>query len=219
MDLKAAHQAIQSVRDYYNEHGIFLKKFGYGEKPALVIIDMAYGWTSPEYATGSARLDEAVEGIQRLLPLCRTKGAPVIYTTSPFREAEADPMHRRAESGATYRPWDAHACEIDVRLKPENGDFIIYKENASAFFGTHLAAYLVEHGVDTLIVTGCSTSACVRATATDARAYRFKPIIPRQCVQDRAAAAHEWNLFDIDAKFGDVVDIQEVLDYLDKLSD
>ena len=219
MDLKAACEAIQSVRDYYNEHGIFLKKFGYGEKPALVVIDMAYGWTSAEYATGSARLDEAVEGIQRLLPLCRAKGAPVIYTTSPFRDDEEDPMHRQPESGTRYRPWDAHACEIDVRLKPEPEDFIIYKENASAFFGTHLAAHLVEHGVDTLIVTGCSTSACVRATATDARAYRFKPIIPRQCVQDRAAAAHEWNLFDIDAKFGDVVDIEEVLDYLDKLSD
>jgi maleamate amidohydrolase len=73
--------------------------------------------------------------------------------------------------------------------------------------------------VDTVIVTGCSTSACVRATATDARAYRFKPIIPRQCVQDRAAAAHEWNLLYIDAKFADVVDIQEVLDYLEKLGD
>jgi len=69
-----------------------------------------------------------------------------------------------------------------------------------------------------LIVTGCSTSACVRATVVDARAYRFKPIIPRQCVQDRAAAAHEWNLIDI-ARFGDVVDVAEVIDYLTKLKD
>jgi nicotinamidase-related amidase len=218
MDLKAVQEVIQSVRDYYDERGIFLTKFGFGRKPALIVIDMAYGWTDPAYATGSARLDEAVEGIRRLLPACRAKRAPIIYTTSPFREDE-EVMHTRPEAGARYRAWDARACEIDARLKPQKGDFIIYKENASAFFGTHLASYLIERGVDTLIIAGCSTSACVRATATDARAYRFKPIIPRQCVQDRAAAAHEWNLFDIDAKFGDVVDIAEVLDYLDRLPD
>ena len=219
MDSKAVQDVIQSVKDYYNERGIFLKKFGFGGKPALIIIDMAYGWTDPEYATGSSRLDETVEGIQRLLPLCREKGVPIIYTTSPFRESTEEPMHTRSEAEPKYRPWDAHACEIDARLSPQEGDFIIYKENASAFFGTHLASYLIEGSVDTLIITGCSTSACVRATATDARAYRFKAIIPRQCVQDRVAAAHEWNLFDIDAKFGDVVDIAEVLDYLDRLRD
>ena len=217
MNLKAVQEIIQSVRDYYNERGIFLKKFGFGRKPALLIIDMAYGWTDPEYATGSARLDEAVERIGRLLPVCRAKGVPIIYTTSPFHEDQEAPMHTRPEASIKYRPWDAHACEIDARLKPQNEDFISYKENASAFFGTHLASYLIERGVDTLIITGCSTSACVRATATDARAYRFKAIIPRQCVQDRAAAAHEWNLLDIDAKFGDVVDIVEVLDYVDTL--
>jgi maleamate amidohydrolase len=217
MKLTPVQHAIQSVKDYYNDRGIFLKKFGFGEKPALIIIDMAYGWTDPAYATGSSRLDEAVEGIQRLLPICRTKAVPVIYTTSPFRETDEEPMHTRPEDEAKYRKWDAHACEIDARLKPETDDFIIYKENASAFFGTHLTAHLIEHGVDTLIITGCSTSACVRATATDARAYRFKAIVPRQCVQDRAVAAHEWNLFDIDAKFGDVVDIAEAVDYLERL--
>ncbi len=216
MDLKAAQEAIQSVRDYYNAHGIFLRKFGFGKKPALIVIDMAYGWTDPAYAIGSTRLDEAVEGIQRLLSVCREKEVPIIYTTSPFREDE-DREDMRPEADTEYRTWDARACEIDERLEPRKGDFVIYKENASAFFGTHLAPYLVERGVDTLIVTGCSTSACVRATATDARAYRLKPIVPRQCVQDRAAAAHEWNLFDIDAKFGDVVEIEEVLGYLEKL--
>jgi nicotinamidase-related amidase len=215
-DLRAVQEAIQSVRDYYDERGIFLKKFGFGRKPALIVIDMAYGWTDPAYATGSARLNEAVKSIRRLLPVCRAKGAPIIYTTSPFRGHE-EVMHTRPAADAGYRAWDARACRIDARLKPQKDDFIIYKENASAFFGTHLAPYLIERGVDTLIITGCSTSACVRATATDARAYRFKPIIPRQCVQDRAPAAHEWNLFDIDAKFGDVVEIAEALDYLDKL--
>lgn len=213
----AALQAIDSVRRYYEERGIFMRRWGFGRSPALVVIDMAYGWTDAAYATGSRRLDEAVEGIRRLLPLCRERGVPVIYTTSPYRpEEEEEPMPRSADSA--LRPWDARACEIDARLAPKSGELVILKENASAFFGTHLAPYLVERGVDTVLVTGCSTSAWVRATATDARAYRFRAILPRQCVQDRCEAAHEYNLFDIDAKFGDVVDIEEVAEYLRGLS-
>lgn len=215
--LQAALQAIDSVRSYYDEHGVFLERFGFGERPALVVIDMAYGWTDPAYATGSTRLDDAVNGILQLLPLCRGKGVPVIYTTSPFRTEDVkEPMHTR-DGAVQHIPWDERACEIDARLTPQEDELILYKDNASAFFGTHLAPYLVEHRVDTVLVTGCSTSACVRATATDARGYRFRAIVPRQCVQDRAAAAHEYNLFDIDAKFGDVVDIQEVIDYLNGL--
>ena len=211
--VEAARQAVESVRRYYDERGIFLRRWGFGRRPALVVIDMAYGWTDPAYATGSKRLDEAVEGISRLLPICRGKGFPVVYTTSPFRpQEEEEPMHRRQDPA--HRPWDARACEIDARLSPLPGELVIHKENASAFFGTHLAPFLVEHGVDTVLVTGCSTSACVRATATDARAYRFRAIVPRQCVQDRAEAAHEYNLFDIDAKFGDVVEVEEVIEYL-----
>lgn len=205
--------AIASVQAYYQEQGIFLKKFGFGRHPALLIIDMAYGWTDPAYATGSARLDQTVSAIQELLPPCRAKGVPVIYTTSPFRSDAEEPMHAQP-GGKGFRRWDERACQLDTRLTPQPEDLVLYKDNASAFFGTHLAPYLIEKGVDTLVITGCSTSACVRATATDARAYRFKAIIPRQAVQDRAPAAHEWNLFDIDAKFGDVVDVQEVLDYL-----
>lgn len=208
----AARQAIDAVRRYYTERGIFQPTFGFGQRAALIVIDMAYGWTDPAYATGSARLDDAVAGIQRLLPLCRSRDVPVIYTTSPFRADDDDPM--LARQTGQYRAWDERACQIDARLRPEPGDLVIYKENASAFFGTHLAAYLVEQRIDTLLITGCSTSACVRATATDARAYRFHAIVPRQCVQDRAPAAHEYNLFDIDAKFGDVVDIEQVEDYL-----
>ena len=215
MNLDAVREAIESVRNFYEEQGIFLQQFGFGNKPALLIIDMAYGWTDPAYATGSERLDRAVLGIQRLLPSCREKGVPVIYTTYPYRERE-EPMRTDTEINRQFRAWDDRAIEIDERLAPEKADLILYKENASAFFGTHLASYLVERGVDTLLITGCSTSACVRATATDARAYRFKAIVPRACVEDRAAAAHEWNLLDIDAKFGDVVEIEAVLDYLEK---
>jgi nicotinamidase-related amidase len=217
MDMDKIREAIASVQTFYETQGIFLKTFGFGKRPALIIIDMAYGWTDTVYATASDRLNEAVEGIQRLLPVCREKRVPVIYTTYPAPIDEEEPMHSTDEAKQHFRPWDAHACEIDHRLKPTKEDLILYKENASAFFGTSLVTHLINRGVDTLIITGCSTSACIRATATDARAYRFKAIVPRQCVQDRAAAAHEWNLLDINAKFGDVVDIEDVLNYLNDL--
>ena len=214
--MEATRIAIDSVRRYYDESGIFLERFGFGQRPALVIIDMAYGWTDPAYATGSARLDGTVEAIERLLPQCRAAGAPIVYTTSPWRPTDVEePMYTRdTAAGASHRAWDERACQIDARLRPEPADLVIEKENASAFFGTHLAPWLVQHRIDTLLVTGCSTSACVRATATDARAHRFQAIVPRQCVQDRAPAAHEWNLFDIDAKFADVVDLSEVETYV-----
>lgn len=214
MNLDQIKEAIQSVRDFYQDQGIFMKQFGYGESPALLIIDMAYGWTDPEYATGSQRLDQAVAGINRLLPVCRERGIPIIYTTYPAPRNDEEPMHSTDQAKQKFTPWDAHACEIDDRLAPHPSDLIIYKENASAFFGTPLATWLIDRKVDTLIITGCSTSACVRATATDARAYRFKAIVPKECVQDRAAAAHEWNLLDIDAKFGDVVSTDDVIAYL-----
>jgi len=91
---------------------------------------------------------------------------------------------------------------------------VIAKENASAFFGTHLAPYLIGHRVDTLIITGCSTSACIHATAVDAKSYRFRPIIVRDCVGDRSAVAHEWTLFDLQARFADVVPLDEIREYL-----
>ncbi len=216
MDDMTLQQAFDSVEQLYQACGIFMKPPGFGKRPALVVIDMAYGWTDPAYPAGSARLDEAIHGIQQLLPACHAKGIPVIYTTAAFHPNVPDPSRTHPEEPTQYRAWDARACEIDERLKPSSNDYIIVKENASAFFGTHLAPYLIERRVDTLIVTGCSTSACVRATVMDALAYRFTPIVPRQCVQDRAAASHEWNLFDMATKFCDVIDVEAVMDYLER---
>jgi maleamate amidohydrolase len=176
---------------------------------------MAYGWTDPAYASGSARLDEAVQGIQQLLPICRAKQIPIIYTTPNFRPGKPDSHLTQQEGTTRFRPWDARACEIDERLKPIPGELIIVKDHASAFFGTYLAPHLIEQQIDTVIITGCSTSACIRATVGDAASYRFKPVVPRQCVQDRAQASHEWNLFDMATKFAHVTDVEEVLEYLD----
>jgi maleamate amidohydrolase len=128
--MEALRSAMVEIDAYYNERGIFQDKFGFGVSPALIVIDMAYGWTDPAYAGGSARLDAAIAAIQKLLPLARSKGIPVIYTTSPYPQAQ---LKSAADFSPKFRKWDARACEIDERVKPQPGEYVIYKEHASAF--------------------------------------------------------------------------------------
>jgi len=207
--------AMAEVDAYYKERGIFQAKFGFGVQPALIVIDMAYGWTDPAYAGGSARLDTAIAAIAELLPLARAKKVPVIYTTSPYQDKPQ--LKSAADFSPKFRKWDPRACQIDERVKPQPGEYIVFKEHASAFAGTALVGHLIERRVDTLLITGCSTSACVRATATDAKANFLKPIIIREAVQDRSEILHEFTLFDIQSRFADIVDLAEVKRYLEKL--
>ncbi|MCL6504557.1 MAG: isochorismatase family protein [Pirellulales bacterium] len=210
--------AMRSVAEYYRSRGIFQQRFGFGRRPAVVVIDFAYGWTDDAYAGGSRRLDAPVENTARLLAAARARRVPIVYTTAAYRPGGDDPPFKSAADPVPgFRPWDERACQIDQRVAPQAGELVIEKENASAFFGTHLVSYLIHHAVDTLLITGCSTSACVRATATDAKSYRLRPIIIRECVGDRAEAAHEWTLFDIQARFADVVSLAEALEYLQRL--
>lgn len=207
--------AIKIMNQYYEDRGIFQDRFGFGKKLAIVVVDFAYGWTDDSYAGGSARLDGPVENTARLLEAARPQGIPIIYTTSPYRPKSGDqPFKSAADLSESYRTWDERACQIDERVAPAPEDLVIEKENASAFFGTHLAAYLIEHGVDTLLITGCSTSACIRSTATDAKSFRFRPVIISDCVGDRSAVAHVFTLADIQARFSDVTSLQKTLEHL-----
>ena len=212
MDVLAGLRAAMSEVDaYYKERGIFQDRFGFGRRPALLVIDMAYGWTDPAYAGGSARLDAAVVALQQLLPAARSKGLPIFYTTSA---PTAPVLKSAADFSPKFRPWDHRACEIDERVRPLPNEVVLFKESASAFAGTPLVGHLIGQRVDTLLITGCSTSACVRATATDAKSLQLKPIIVREAVEDRSEIAHEWTLFDIQARFADVVRLEETLTYL-----
>lgn len=215
--LEALRVAMASVDAYYKEHGIFQGRFGFGRNPALVVIDMAYGWTDPAYAAGSARLDSAIAAIQKLLPAARSRKVPVIYTTTPTSQK---PQFKSAmDYSPSFRAWDQHACGIDERVRPLPDEYVIYKEHASAFAGTALIGHLIKQRIDTLLITGCSTSACVRATATDAKSLGLLPVIIREGVQDRSEVAHEWTLFDIQARFADVVSLAETLRYLEGLAE
>jgi nicotinamidase-related amidase len=212
--MEGLRAAMAAVDAFYKQRGIFQGRFGFGRRPALVVIDMAYGWTDPAYAGGSARLDAAVVAIAQLLGAARQGGVPVFYTTGIVRPQ----LKSAADYSPGFRPWDRRACDIDERLQPLPGDLVFSKEHASAFAGTPLVGHLIAHGVDTLLITGCSTSACVRATATDAKSYQLRPIIVREAVQDRSEIAHEWTLFDIQARFADVMALEEALGYLRGIS-
>jgi nicotinamidase-related amidase len=214
-NLAALRAAFATVDAYYKERGIFQGRFGYGQRPALIVIDMAYGWTDPAYAGGSSRLDAAIAAIRELLPVARSKGVPVVYTTSP--EDQEPQLKSAADYSPNFRKWDRRACTIDERVQPQHGEYIIYKEHASAFAGTPLVGHLIKHRVDTLLITGCSTSACVRATATDAKSHHLKPIIIREAVQDRCEVLHEFTLFDVQARFADVVSLGDAIQMLHNL--
>jgi nicotinamidase-related amidase len=207
--------AMREVDAFYKQRGIFQGNFGFGKRPALVVIDMAYGWTDPTYAGGSARLDSAIAAIQELLPAARSRRLPIFYTTSVYHDEPQ--LKSAADFSPNFRKWDRRACEIDERVRPLPNENIIPKEHASALVGTPLAGHLIGRGVDTLLISGCSTSACVRATATDAKSLELRPIIVREAVQDRSEIAHEWTLFDIQARFADVVSLEETLAFLSRL--
>jgi len=215
---QALAEALESIDAYYKQRGIFQDKFGFGKSPAIVVVDFAYGWTDDAYAGGSARLDAPVENTQTLLDAGRRAKVPIIYTTSPFRpESEDRPFKSAADQSPGFRAWDRRACQIDARVAPRASELVIEKESASAFAGTHLVGHLLQHQVDTLLITGCSTSACIRATATDAKSYALKPAIVSDCVGDRSAVCHVFTLFDIQARFADVVSLEEAASYLAEL--
>ena len=207
---------IDTMNTYYRERGIFQDRFGFGHKAGLVVVDFAYGWTDDSYAGGTARLDKPVENTRILIENCRQQKIPIIYTTSPYREDPSELAFKTAaDFSRQFRSWDERACEIDQRITPHPNDLIIRKNNASAFLGTELETYLKKQQVDTILITGCSTSACVRATATDAKGLNFHPIVISDCVGDRSATAHVFTLADLPARFADVVTLEDTLKYIE----
>ncbi|MDV3130161.1 isochorismatase family protein [Mycobacterium sp. 21AC1] len=187
-----------------------------GDRPAVVVVDLTCGFTQSDYPTGSD-LTDVVIGTERLCTTARSAGIPVIYTVIAYTPAEADgasiawldkaPGMRAMRAGSD-------AATIDPRLTVTEADEIIVKKGASAYFGTHLAALLTSLHRDTVIVCGATTSGCVRATAVDAVQYGFGVMVVSDCVGDRAEGPHLANLFDIDAKYGDVVDLASAIEYL-----
>lgn len=160
---------------------------------------------------------EAIGPIQELLAMARAKGLPIIYTTRETRP-ETQGIGRGIQS--THRrsqPLDPRAYEIREEFRPQPGDLIIYKQRASAFFGTPLVAHLTRMGIDTVIVCGESTSGCVRASVVDAYSYGFHVVVVEECCFDRSWLSHKVNLFDMHHKYADVMHLDELRRHLDRL--
>jgi maleamate amidohydrolase len=190
-----------------------------GARPAIVVVDLTNGFTDPTAATG-AELSAEVAATAELITAARGADVPVVFTTIAFTAAELAggvAWLRKAPGMASLRVG-SDAVEIDARLPRTEDDHLILKKGASAFFGTGLAALLTGLRVDTVLICGATTSGCVRATAVDAVQSGFTVLVPRQCVGDRARGPHEANLFDIQAKYGDVVELAEAVGYLSGLT-
>jgi maleamate amidohydrolase len=205
-----------ALRRQYDAAG-FGGRVGWGSRPALLVIDMADAWTSPGERLGSD-LSGVMRSILELLPIARRQAIPIYFTTMAYGSPE--------EAGDVVCRKLPHTREMlrgsqRVQLAPElnrqPNEPLIEKPRASAFFATNLLPMLIAARVDTVVVTGCSTSGCIRGTCESAHNYNFHVIVPAEAVGDRSASAHEANLFDIDARYADVVPLQQVREHLRSL--
>jgi nicotinamidase-related amidase len=190
---------------------------GFGEHPALIVVDMSTAFTDPSSPL-ACDLDDAIHDLARVLAAARAReGMPVVFTTVAYGERErvsARALLRKMSAALVVEPGSPWT-EIDPRLAPRAGEPVITKVFPSAFFGTTLASYLIAERCDSVIVTGAATSGCVRATVVDAVSHGFQVVVPRGAVGDRLPSAHEANLADIDLKYGDVMSTDEVVALLD----
>jgi maleamate amidohydrolase len=217
-------QALETIfaadSELYLNRG-FMRRVGFGERPALVHIDLANAWTRPGNPFTCEGMGVIIPGVQRLNAAGRAKGIPIVFTTTAYAVTDGPNTdmglwHHKIPAEVLQLGTDAVA--IDERIAPEPGEHVIVKKFASGFHGTYLAGFLRAAGVDTVIVTGVTMAGCVRHTVEDAIGLGFRPIVVRECVGDRVAGAVEWNLFDIDAKFGDVEPLERVLEYLEEIA-
>ncbi len=201
----------------YQERG-FGKVAGFGRRPVLAVIDLQKGFTDPASPLGGD-YPELVAENRRLIDVCHERGVPVVFTTTYYDKAPAQaaavfqakvPALLILEEGSAW-------AEIDERLGMTDKDTLIVKQFASGFWGTNLGSLMAAWQADTAIVTGVTTSGCVRATVVDALQHGYRVVVPRECSGDRAPGPHEANLFDMNQKYADVLPNDAVVAYLESL--
>jgi maleamate amidohydrolase len=203
----------ETTREFYQKRGL-AGRVGFGKRPALLIVDFIVGFTDLRSPLAS-NFDSEVEATRRLLEVAREKRIPIFFTTIEYDEGYRDAgVFIKKIPSLSVLQKGSRMTEVDERIRPRPGEHVISKKYASAFFGTSLASTLTASRCDTVLITGCTTSGCVRASAVDSCQYGFHTIVVREAVGDRAQGPHEANLFDIDAKYGDVVSLSEALEYL-----
>ncbi len=195
-----------------NYANVFDNRLGFGERPALILIDFVQAYFDPACDL-YAGVEDALASAIRIRDAARGRAIPIVYTNVVYQTLNGGRFFQKAKplrafvEGSPLGHWPQG---LDVR----DDELVVSKQYPSAFFGTSLASTLVTWGVDTLILTGLTTSGCVRATCVDACSHGFIPIIVEEACGDRHEAPHRSNLFDMNAKYGDVVHESEVFDYI-----
>jgi nicotinamidase-related amidase len=187
-----------------------------GRRPVVVVVDLTRGFTEDTFPSG-ADLGDVVEATGTLIGAARPAGVPIVFTAIAYSAAEAtgdSVTWLQKAPGMRAMREGSDAVAVDPRLPRVPEDILIIKKGASAFHGTGLASALVGLGCDTVVVCGATTSGCVRATVVDAVQSGFSVLVPRECVGDRAQGPHDAALFDIDAKYGDVVELADAVSYV-----
>lgn len=219
-DLYVPDVVPEADREFYESRHRYGNRVGWGEHPAILIVDMTLAFID-EDPDGEA----CVEANARLLDAARAVEAPVYYTTPapagsgpegyPVTTKASPASSRGPERGGEGRPaWLDKLDVIAPQLEPRADEQVIQKERASAFFDTHLANMLRYDGVDTLVVAGMTTSGCIRSTVVDSHSSNFRTIVPQECVSDPSTISHEVGLFDMDVKYADVTPLDEVIEKL-----
>jgi maleamate amidohydrolase len=203
-------------RDIYRQQN-FGNRIGFGRRSALLIVDFTVGFNDPELF-GGGNIADAVKRSVELLAFFRKAKLPVAFTRVVYAEDGSDAGVFCVKAPNLRMLTETHpAGQIVPELAPRPGELMVRKTQASAFFGTGLAPWLVQQDADTIVVSGCTTSGCVRASVVDALSHNFRPIVARDCVGDRALAPHEANLFDMAQKYADVLERDEILAALSRL--
>ncbi|MCL7466847.1 isochorismatase family protein [Phaeovulum sp. NW3] len=205
----------------------FGKPTGLGKRPALLIIDVQYRtvgttpqpfWESiKEFPTSCGQVGwDAVANIKRLVTMFRAKGWPIMYPhVAPKEQFD---QGRLADKVPALMGVAAKGYEFVPDIAPQPGDILLPKKHPSAFFGTPLVSYLIDAGADSLVVTGCTTSGCVRGSVVDGFAYNFRVTVPEDAVYDRSATSHAVNLFDMASKYADVMSTDDTLRALEAIA-
>jgi maleamate amidohydrolase len=196
--------------DIYEKQS-FGHRIGFGRRSALLIVDFTVGFNDPALF-GGGNIDPAIRRTVDLLAFFRSRKLPIAFTRVVYADDGSDAGVFGLKVPSLRILTESHpAGQIVPQLEPRKNEYIAKKQHASAFFGTSLAPWLVHQGADTVVIAGCTTSGCVRASVVDASAHNFRPVVARDCVGDRALGPHEANLFDLGQKYADVLDAGEII--------
>lgn len=216
----------EADREFYENDPRYGHRVGWGETPAVLVVDMTFAFTENAPSGG----ERVITANEQLLGAAREAGVPVFYAkpSPPGTYPEGYPVVTKAAPASSrgpdldgsddnYETWRTKLVEMPSTLEPQEGEPVVEKGRASAFFDTHLSNMLHYEDVDTLVVAGMTTSVCVRATVVDSHSSNFRTIVPEECVADPAEISHEVGLFDMDTKFADVTPLAEVIERLSEM--